>query len=125
MAILSAVYMRIFLPDSIINDNLSTPIISKGKLDGIVNPDEVSDKKMQMFKTMPSIEDMLALLKSRSLKFPSTPSTFSSVLSMPLFFELIKGFSWHQALYFMLLLFDSYLKEYLIMFLNEWQLCAA
>ena len=90
MAMLSTVYMRIFLPDSIINDNLSTPIISKGKLDGIVNPDE-SDKKMQMFKTMPSIEDMLALLKSRYLKFPSTHSIF-------------KGFSWHQALYFMLLL---------------------
>ena len=90
MAILSAVYMRIFLPDSIINDNLSTPIISKGKLDGIVNPDEVSDKKMQMFKTMPSIEDMLALLKSRYLKFLSTPITF-------------KGFSWHQAIYFMLI----------------------
>lgn len=85
MAMLSAVYMRIFLPDSIINDNLSAPILSQGKLDGIVNPDEESDKKMQMFKTMPSIEDMLALLKSRSLKFPSTPITCSSLLSLPQF----------------------------------------
>lgn len=72
MAMLSAVYMRIFLPESIANDNLSTPILSKEKLNGVnVNQDEELDKKMQLFKTMPSIEDMFALLKGRStLKFP-------------------------------------------------------
>ncbi|KAK9023091.1 hypothetical protein V6N11_003322 [Hibiscus sabdariffa] len=64
MAMLSAVYMRAFLPDSLLNDNLSTPIISKENFNGIVNQDEESSKKMQAFKTMPSIEDMLALLKS-------------------------------------------------------------
>ncbi|TYG69066.1 hypothetical protein ES288_D05G201500v1 [Gossypium darwinii] len=68
MAMLSAVYMRVFLPDSIINDNLSTPIISEGKSDGVANQNEEPDKKMQVFKTMPSMEDMLALLKS-SLTF--------------------------------------------------------
>ncbi|XWS24544.1 hypothetical protein CRYUN_Cryun28dG0111900 [Craigia yunnanensis] len=89
MAILSAVYMRIFLPDSIINDNLSTPIISKRKLDGIVNPDE-SDKKMQMFKTMPSIEDMLALLKS-SLTFSQAAivSFFSNLADVGLHASLL------------------------------------
>ncbi|XWS20900.1 hypothetical protein CRYUN_Cryun30bG0009100 [Craigia yunnanensis] len=90
MAILSAVYMRIFLPDSIINDNLSTPIISKGKLDGIVNPDEESEKKMQMFKTMPSIEDMIALLKS-SLTFSQAAivSFFSNLADVGLHASLL------------------------------------
>ncbi|XP_022769261.1 uncharacterized protein LOC111312852 isoform X3 [Durio zibethinus] len=91
MAMLSAVYMRIFLPDSIINDDLSTPIISKGKLDdGIVNPDEESGKKMQMFKTMPSIEDMLALLKS-SLTFSQAAivSFFSNLADVGLHASLL------------------------------------
>ncbi|GMJ02745.1 hypothetical protein like AT5G42210 [Hibiscus trionum] len=68
MAMLAAVYMRVFLPDSTVNDSLSTPIMSEGKLKGTVNQDEESDKKVQIFKTMPSIEDMLALLKT-SLTF--------------------------------------------------------
>ncbi|KHG15483.1 DNA replication and repair recF [Gossypium arboreum] len=67
MAMLSAVYMRVFLPDSIINDNLSTPIISEGKSDDVANQNEEPGKKMQVFKTMPSMEDMLALLKSSNL----------------------------------------------------------
>ncbi|OMP11291.1 Major facilitator superfamily, partial [Corchorus capsularis] len=68
ISMVSAVYMRVFLPDSTANDNLTTPILSAGKIsadgNGIVNADEESDKKVQTFKTMPSIEDMLALLKS-------------------------------------------------------------
>ncbi|KAK8623263.1 hypothetical protein V6N13_118151 [Hibiscus sabdariffa] len=64
MAMLAAVYMRVFLPDSVANDNLSTPILSEGKLKGVVNQDVESDKKVQMFKPMPSLEDMLALLKT-------------------------------------------------------------
>ncbi|KAL4309296.1 hypothetical protein GQ457_01G008950 [Hibiscus cannabinus] len=64
MAMLAAVYMRVFLPDSVANDNLSIPILSEGKLKGVVNQDVESDKKVQMFKPMPSLEDMLALLKT-------------------------------------------------------------
>ncbi|TYH30759.1 hypothetical protein ES288_A01G120200v1 [Gossypium darwinii] len=81
MAMLSAVYMRVFLPDSIVNDNLSTPILSEGKLDGIVNQDEESDKKIQMFKTLPSIEDMLALLKSSLTFSQAAIVSFFSTLS--------------------------------------------
>ncbi|XP_039055341.1 hippocampus abundant transcript-like protein 1 isoform X1 [Hibiscus syriacus] len=80
MAMLAAVYMRIFLPDSIVNDNLSTPIMSDGKLKGIVNQDEESDKTVQMFKTMPSIEDMHALLK--------TSLTFSQAAAVSFFSNL-------------------------------------
>ncbi|KAL1119686.1 hypothetical protein V6Z11_D01G118600 [Gossypium hirsutum] len=81
MGMLSAVYMRVFLPDSIVNDNLSTPIMSEGKLDGIVNQDEESDKKIQMFKTLPSIEDMLVLLKSSLTFSQAAIVSFFSTLS--------------------------------------------
>ncbi|KAE8731407.1 Major facilitator superfamily protein isoform 2 [Hibiscus syriacus] len=80
MAMLAAVYMRVFLPDSIVNDNLSIPIMSEGKLKGIVNQDVESDKKVQTFKTMPSIEDMQALLK--------TSSTFSQAAIVSFFSNL-------------------------------------
>ncbi|XVF35899.1 hypothetical protein REPUB_Repub19eG0011400 [Reevesia pubescens] len=93
MAMLSAVYMRIFLPDSIINDDLSTPIISKEKLKGIVNPDEESDKKMQMFKTMPSIKDMLALLNS-SLTFSQS--------AIVIFFSNLSDVGLHASLLYYL-----------------------
>ncbi|XP_057987590.1 uncharacterized protein LOC110661031 isoform X6 [Hevea brasiliensis] len=62
VAIVALVYMRVFLQDSIVDGNLSTPILSSGKrkVDAIGN----SSKKVQIFKTMPSLEDMLCLLKS-------------------------------------------------------------
>ncbi|GMI91366.1 hypothetical protein like AT5G42210 [Hibiscus trionum] len=92
MAMLSAVYMRVFLPDSVINDNLSTPIISKENFNGIVNQDEESSKRMQgqTFKTMPSIEDMLALLKS-SLTFSQAAivSFFSNLADVGLHASLL------------------------------------
>ncbi|KAG8494308.1 hypothetical protein CXB51_011611 [Gossypium anomalum] len=90
MAMLSAVYMRVFLPDSIINDNLSTPIISEGKSDGVANQNEEPGKKMQVFKTMPSMEDMLALLKS-SLTFSQAAavSFFSNLADVGLHASLL------------------------------------
>ncbi|KAK8551743.1 hypothetical protein V6N12_040367 [Hibiscus sabdariffa] len=90
MAMLSAVYMRVFLPDSLLNDNLSTPIISKENINGIVNQDEESSKKMQAFKTMPSIEDMLALLKS-SMTFSQAAviSFFSNLADVGLHASLL------------------------------------
>ncbi|PPR83243.1 hypothetical protein GOBAR_AA37472 [Gossypium barbadense] len=90
MAMLSAVYMRVFLPDSIINDNLSTPIISEGKSDDVANQNEEPGKKMQVFKTMPSMEDMLALLKS-SLTFSQAAivSFFSNLADVGLHASLL------------------------------------
>lgn len=70
MAIVAVVYMRVFLQDSIIDQKLTAPIISKGK--GKIDadcPNEISRKEMQIFKTMPSLEDMLCLLKSRLVGF--------------------------------------------------------
>ncbi|KAE8654065.1 putative phospholipase d delta [Hibiscus syriacus] len=94
MAMLAAVYMRIFLPDSIVNDNLSTPIMSDGKLKGIVNQDEESDKTVQMFKTMPSIEDMHALLK--------TSLTFSQAAAVS-FFSNLADVGLHASLLLLLM----------------------
>ncbi|XP_039049434.1 hippocampus abundant transcript-like protein 1 [Hibiscus syriacus] len=90
MAMLSAVYMTVFLTDSVINDNLSTPIISKENFNGIVNQDEESNKKIQTFKTMPSIEDMLALLKN-SLTFSQAAivSFFSNLADVGLHASLL------------------------------------
>lgn len=69
MAIVSTVYMRLFLPDSVIHDNLSTPIMSNEKVN-VTQPIEGSPKKMEVFKTMPSLGDVLTLLKSRSVNLP-------------------------------------------------------
>ncbi|KAK8705714.1 hypothetical protein V6N13_049308 [Hibiscus sabdariffa] len=94
MAMLAAVYMRVFLPDSVVNDNLYTPIMSEGRLKGIVNQDEESDKKVQMFKTMPSMEDMLALLK--------TSSTFSQAAIVS-FFSHLADVGLHASLLLLLM----------------------
>ncbi|KAB2082335.1 hypothetical protein ES319_A05G190900v1 [Gossypium barbadense] len=97
MAMLSAVYMRVFLPDSIINDNLSTPIISEGKSDDVANQNEEPGKKMQVFKTMPSMEDMLALLKS-SLTFSQAAivSFFSNLADVGLHASLLARFHFNK-----------------------------
>ncbi|XP_050215172.1 uncharacterized protein LOC126666209 isoform X2 [Mercurialis annua] len=64
MAIVAIVYMKIFLQDSIVDNTFFTPLIN-GNGDSKVDVQiENSSKDMQVFKTMPSLEDMLCLLKS-------------------------------------------------------------
>ncbi|OAY22650.2 hypothetical protein MANES_18G009100v8 [Manihot esculenta] len=62
MAIVALVYMRVFLQESIVDGSLSTPILShrESKVDALGN----SSKNVQIFKTMPSLENMICLLKS-------------------------------------------------------------
>ncbi|XP_065848071.1 uncharacterized protein [Euphorbia lathyris] len=62
VAFVSLVYMKVFLQDSIVDQNLSTPILSNGKCR--VDVVDKSTKKVQVFKTMPSLEDMSCLLRS-------------------------------------------------------------
>ena len=66
---MAAVYMRIFLPDSIADDALSVPILSKEKLNVVKSKSDGDSvpKTVQIFKPMPSFEDMLSLLKTRSV----------------------------------------------------------
>lgn len=70
MAIASTVYMRALLPDSISDENLSTPIMSTEKVESVTDSREDPARKPQMFKPLPSMEDVLELLKSRLVKFP-------------------------------------------------------
>lgn len=60
-------YMRVFLPDSIVDNTLSAPILSKEKLNVTKSDGDSTRKTVQVFKTMPSFEDMLSLLKIRSV----------------------------------------------------------
>uniref|UniRef100_A0A803NKS8 Uncharacterized protein n=2 Tax=Cannabis sativa TaxID=3483 RepID=A0A803NKS8_CANSA len=55
--------MRVFLPDTIIDDNLSVPILSKVKL-GVSESDQGSSKKGRFLKSLPSPNGMVALLKT-------------------------------------------------------------
>jgi hypothetical protein len=64
---LATVYMRVFLPDSIVDNTLSAPILSKEKLNVTKSDGDSTRKTVQVFKTMPSFEDMLSLLKIRSV----------------------------------------------------------
>ena len=67
--------MRFFLQDSIIDEQLTAPILTsnwkpkpkgKGKGKGKDHPtNEIPSKNVQIFKSAPSLEDMLCLLKSR------------------------------------------------------------
>ncbi|XP_011034953.1 PREDICTED: uncharacterized protein LOC105132907 isoform X3 [Populus euphratica] len=71
VAIAALVYMRFFLQDSIIDEQLSTPILTnkgdgkgKGKANAACCAREIPSKNVQVFKSAPSLEDMLCLLKS-------------------------------------------------------------
>lgn len=61
VAVVALLYMRVFLPDSATGDDLSAPIVANaGKLG-----EGGSTESSQIFKTVPSFEDMVALVKSR------------------------------------------------------------
>lgn len=78
--------MRVFLPDSIIDANLSTPILSKEKLN-VAESEKDSTKKVQLFKTMPSLDDMVALLKTRLVNFlPASEIKMLFILCLILLF---------------------------------------
>lgn len=82
VAVVAAVYMRVFLPDSIVDNDLSTPILSEKKL-RITKQDGESTRNTdstQLFKRMPSLEDMVYLLK--------TSTTFSQAAVVAFFSNL-------------------------------------
>ncbi|CAI0382412.1 unnamed protein product [Linum tenue] len=66
VAIAATVYMRIFLPDVAVDESLKTPILSRGKAKIIADcPNEISPiKSDQIFKSRPSLRDMLTMLQS-------------------------------------------------------------
>lgn len=78
-SIIAAVYMRIFLPESVRDEDLYTPILSS-KVQISASYEE-STKKLQVFKRLPSIDDMVHLLKSSSTFSQAAIVTFFSNLA--------------------------------------------
>ncbi|GMN34889.1 hypothetical protein TIFTF001_004969 [Ficus carica] len=91
LAVVALVYMRVFLPDSVIDDNLSVPILSTEKLN-VKESVKDSSKKEHLFKSMPSADDMVALLNTRLAKaFPpdfNASPTFSKAAIVAFFSNL-------------------------------------
>uniref|UniRef100_A0A0A0LQI3 Major facilitator superfamily (MFS) profile domain-containing protein n=1 Tax=Cucumis sativus TaxID=3659 RepID=A0A0A0LQI3_CUCSA len=64
-AVVAAVYMRIFLTDSVANCNLSAPLLSGENADS-VSSDPISPKKEHIITTLPSVKDLFSLLMTSS-----------------------------------------------------------
>ena len=64
MSMLAAVYMRVFLEESLPNgENLTQPILKSGQDDHCQDGD--LSRKAPVLKKIPSIQDIIGLLKSR------------------------------------------------------------
>ncbi|BBG94783.1 Major facilitator superfamily protein [Prunus dulcis] len=80
VAVVSAMYLRIFLPDSNIDNKLSAPLLSDEK-PKIAGSDESSRAQiLQPAKTLPSLHDLISLLK--------TSATFSQAAIVAFFSNL-------------------------------------
>ncbi|CAL8098806.1 unnamed protein product [Prunus armeniaca] len=80
VAVVAAMYLRIFLPDSNIDKKLSAPLLSDEK-QKIADSDESSRAQiLQPAKTLPSLHDLISLLK--------TSATFSQAAIVAFFSNL-------------------------------------
>ncbi|KAL5791283.1 hypothetical protein ACOSQ2_006171 [Xanthoceras sorbifolium] len=101
VSMLAAIYMRVFLKESVpIDDSLSQPIIIKGDPD--LNVDQNDDhgdqplkkiSSISVYKNIPSIEDLTCLLKSST--------TFSQAAVVAFFNSLAEGGMQAASLYFL------------------------
>ena len=64
VAVIGAVYMKVFLRDSIIDSSLSAPIITTAKLKN-VKIDGQPKSNMKPFSALPSFHELTSLLNSR------------------------------------------------------------
>ncbi|KAM7252935.1 hypothetical protein ACFE04_025553 [Oxalis oulophora] len=81
VGVVAAIYMRIFLPDSMLDENLSASVISRGKVLEDNFSDEESAKKISVHKRLPSLEDVMALLKSSPMLSQAAAVAFLSNLA--------------------------------------------
>ncbi|KAG6648372.1 hippocampus abundant transcript-like protein 1 isoform X1 [Carya illinoinensis] len=93
VAMIAAVYMRVFLPDSVVEDGLSAPILSKDKLHITKSDGESNRNGTLVLKRMPSWEDMVSLL--------NTSSTFSQAAVVS-FFSNLADFGLHGSMMYYL-----------------------
>lgn len=80
VAIVALAYMRIFLPDSTLPGDLTSPIIVS-KRDGLKCSAEDSSNSMQVFRTVPSFDDMVGLVKSSATFLQAAVVAFFSNLA--------------------------------------------
>lgn len=84
VSILATIYMRVFLKESVRqNDAITQPILKTG-----VNKceyDNESSSKIKVFKTIPSPTDFVFLIKSRYDSSFIIPSTFKFFYSCPVY----------------------------------------
>lgn len=66
VAAVGAVYMRLFLPDSVIKDGALDRAISE-KNPCVIHLDGESAQESLVFRSIPSLDDMLSLLRTRSV----------------------------------------------------------
>ncbi|KAL6207588.1 hypothetical protein ACLB2K_018545 [Fragaria x ananassa] len=92
VAVVAVMYMRIFLPDSIIDDDISAPLLSNGK-PKVLNSDENSNVELLSSKALPSLPDLIALLK--------TSPTFSQA-AIVAFFSNLADVGLHASLLYYL-----------------------
>ncbi|KAM5565225.1 hypothetical protein ABKV19_019311 [Rosa sericea] len=92
VAAVAVMYMRIFLPDSIIDDNISAPLLSTEK-PKVSNSDENSNAELQSSTALPSLPDIIALLK--------TSPTFSQA-AIVAFFSNLADVGLHASLLYYL-----------------------
>ncbi|XAR64226.1 hypothetical protein NMG60_11024487 [Bertholletia excelsa] len=81
LAVVSTVYMRVFLPESISNDSVSTRRCTAGEASvALLDENRDSRKNVGIFKSMPSYHDTVSLLRSSS--------TFSQAAVVAFFLNL-------------------------------------
>ncbi|GMP44602.1 hypothetical protein CsSME_00013466 [Camellia sinensis var. sinensis] len=64
VALIATIYMRVFLPESITDDDDCVYTKEEAKL-SLLDEDEDSKNNFKIFKTMPSFDDTVSLLRSR------------------------------------------------------------
>ena len=86
MALLAALYMKIFLPESTKDPNLSLHTKLIQRHDDVSELNRVSSGIKHLFKGLPSPADMISLLKTRSLSIYSCFIYY--IMIKPLFYLL-------------------------------------
>uniref|UniRef100_A0A5B7ALY3 Putative hippocampus abundant transcript-like protein 1 n=1 Tax=Davidia involucrata TaxID=16924 RepID=A0A5B7ALY3_DAVIN len=89
VAVIAAVYMRFFLRESIIDNGISTRRNSKDEAD-VSLLDKDSTKNFQIFKTLPSLDDTISLLRSSTtFSQAAIVAFFSNVADLGLYASLM------------------------------------
>ena len=90
MAVIATIYMRIFLPDSI-GDNGARRNSKEEVIVPLLDEHKDSRNNVRVFKTMPSFDDSISLLRSRSDSLSLSLSNLITRVFIWLCLELVEG----------------------------------